>query len=140
VTEETVSKRIPVVKNLKLLGDGTQGVLMGIVCKSCGEYSVGSPAFCPKCSSDELEEVELSKEGILRTYTVIYVPPPGWNGDVPYTLGQVTLPEGPDVLTEVIDCPREEIKIGMKMELVVRVAGKDDEGNEIVVHKWRPVR
>jgi len=137
--QETV-ERIPVIKSLKLLGDGTEGVLMGSVCKSCGEYSLGLPAFCARCSSSELQEVELSKEGILRTYTVIYVPPPGWNGDVPYTLGQVMLPEGPDVLTEVIDCPREDIKIGMRMELALRVAGTDDKGNEIVVHKWRPVK
>ena len=136
--EEKSSQRIPVVRNLKLLGDGTDGVLMGAVCGSCGECFVGSPEFCANCGSGDMQEKELSKEGVLSTYTVIYVPPPGWTGDVPYILGQVRLAEGPEVLTEVVDCAREDIKIGMKMVLALRVGGKDENGNEIMVHKWRP--
>ena len=135
--ERTV-KRIPVVRSLKLSPDGTTGVFLGRRCKNCGEYFMGAPIFCLKCSASDLEPVELSRQGVLRTYTVIYVPPPGWLGSVPYILGSVELPEGVDILTEVIDLPKEKIKIGMKMEMVLRVGGKDAEGNEIMVYKWRP--
>jgi hypothetical protein len=133
-------KRIPVVRSLKLTGDGTSGVLLGRKCRNCGTYFMGAPVFCLKCSSAELDPVELSKQGILRTYTVIYVPPPGWQGQVPYILGSVELPEGVDVLSEVVDLPREAIKIGMKMEMVLTVGGKDAEGNQIMVYKWRPAK
>ena len=135
--EKTV-KRIPVVRSLKLSPDGATGVFLGRHCKNCGEYFMGAPIFCLKCSASDFEPVELSRQGVLRTYTVIYVPPPGWLGSVPYILGSVELPEGVDILTEVIDLPKEKIKIGMKMEMVLKVGGKDAEGNEIMVYKWRP--
>jgi len=136
---EKTPKRIPVMSRvLKLTGDGSDGVLLGVKCQSCSEYVFGTPTFCPKCMSPDLKAVELSKRGILRTFTVIWAPPPGWQGPVPYILGAVELPEGPDILSEVVDCPRESVKIGMPMELTLRVGGKDKEDNEIMVYKWRP--
>ena len=53
-------------------------------------------------------------------------------------LGSVKLPEGPSITAEILDCPEESIKIGMPMELLVTVGGKDKEGNEVVVYKFRP--
>ena len=132
-------KRIPVIKSLKISEDGTKGVFLGKRCRNCGEYLFGSPVFCLNCSSSELDLVELGQQGILRTYTIIYVPPPGWKGDVPYILGVVELPEGIEVQSEVIDCHKEALKVGMKMRLVMKVGGQDSEGNEIIVHKWQPV-
>lgn len=133
------AKRVPVIKSLKLFEDGTRGVFLGKRCRNCGEYLFGSPVFCLNCSSSELEPVEFGQQGILRTYTVIYVPLPGWKGDVPYILGLVELQGGIEVLSEVIDCPREALEIGMDMELAFKVGGKDSENNEIIVYKWRPV-
>ena len=137
--EVKTPKRIPVVKYLKLTEDGTGGVLTGKRCRNCREYLVGNPVFCLNCSATEFDPVEFGTEGILHTYTVIYVPPPGWKGDVPYILGSGELPEGIEILTEVIDCPKETIKVGMKMKLVMKVGGQDAEGNEVIVHKWQPV-
>ena len=132
-------KRIPVIRNLKLSEDGSKGVLIGRRCRKCGEYLSGAPVFCLNCSSNELDPVEFGQQGVLRTYTIIYVPPSGWKGDVPYILGSVELREGIEVLSEVIDCPKEAIKIGMPMKLVLKVGGLDSEGNELMVQKWQPV-
>ena len=141
MTEPTAKTihRVPVVRSLKLSEDGTAGVFTGRKCKNCGEYFVGAPLFCLRCSASDFDSIELSTRGVLKTYTVIWVPPPGWTGPTPYILGSVQIPEGMDILAEVIDCPRESIKIGMKMEMVLRVGGKDAEGNEIMVYKWHPV-
>ncbi len=136
--EQKSTQRVPVSKRLKLWDDGTQGVLLGTVCKSCGVHFFGSPRFCLKCTSGDLQPVELSKEGILYTFTIVRVPPPGWQGSVPYILGAVKLPEGPSITSEVVDCPEEALKVGMPMELTLRVGGKDKEENEVVVYKWRP--
>jgi len=125
---------------LKLSEDGKTGVLLGKRCRNCGEYFVGFPIFCLKCSSTDLEPTILSDVGVLETYTIIYTPPAEWQGNVPYILGSVELPEGPDILTEVIDLPKEEIKIGMKMKMALRIGGKDAEGNDIIVYKWQPVK
>lgn len=132
-------RRIPISsRRLKISDDGTQGVLLGMVCNHCGTYYFGSLRFCLKCTSPDLKQVELSKKGTLYTYTIVRMPPPRWQGTVPYILGTVKLPEGPSVTSEVLDCSEDAIKIGMPMELTLRVGGKDKEGNEIVVYKWRP--
>ena len=132
-------KRVSVSPDcLKLLNDdGTEGVLLGTRCRQCGEHFFGSVVFCQSCTSDDMEPVELSKRGTLFSYTIVRAPPSGWPGKVPYALGQVMLPEGPHVLSEVLDCPFEQIKVGMDLELDMAIAGEDDQGNQIVVYKWR---
>ena len=74
---------------------GTEGVLLGWRCLDCGVHVFGPATFCQNCTSSSLEAVELSKRGVLYSYTVVRVPPQGWPGEVPYVLGQVELPEGP---------------------------------------------
>ncbi len=98
-------------RRLKLTNDeGTEGVLLGFRCLDCGIHVFGPATFCQGCSSSNLSPVELGKEGILYSYTIVRVPPQGWPGDVPYVLGQIELGEGPQVLAEVIDCPEDNLK------------------------------
>lgn len=138
-SEQKSSQRIPVIKErLKISDDGTEGVLLGRKCQECGEIFFGAPRFCLKCTSGDLKPIELSKEGVVTTYTIVRQAPPGWQGHVPYLLATVKVPEGPLVTTEVVDCPAEAIKVGLPMELTVRVGGKDKEDNEVVVYKWKP--
>jgi hypothetical protein len=68
-----------------------------------------------------LEPVELSKHGALYSYTIVRVPPAGWPGPVPYILGQVELPEGPQVLAEVVNCLEADLRIGMAVELALQI-------------------
>ena len=123
---------------MKLLNDqGTEGVLLGTRCRQCGEHFFGPVVFCQNCTSRDLEPVELSKQGTLYSYTIVRVPPEGWPGGVPYALGQVQLPEGPHVLSEVINCPYDELNVGMRLELAFAVSGEDPNGRGIVLYKWR---
>ena len=123
---------------LKLLNDqGTEGALLGTRCRQCGAHFFGGVVLCRRCSSGELEPVELSNQGTLYSYTIVRIPPAGWPGGVPYALGQVELPEGPHVISEVVDCPYEKLRVGMKLELALAVGGEDTRGNELVVYKWR---
>lgn len=138
-SEQKSPQRIPVVKErLKISDDGTEGVLLGRKCQECGENFFGAPSFCLKCTSGDLKPIELSKEGIVTTYTIVRQAPPGWQGDVPYLLAAVEVPEGPRITAEVVDCPEEAIKVGLPVELTVRVGGKDKDENEVVVYKWIP--
>ena len=132
-------RRISVTeRRLRINEDGTDGVLLGQKCRECGEVFFGQPQFCLKCTSANLEPVDLSREGVLTTYTIVRQAPPGWQGDVPYLLGTVKLPEGPRIASEVVDCAAEDLKAGLAVRLMVRVGGQDKDGNEVVVYKWRP--
>ena len=125
-------------QRLKLTDEaGSQGVLLGFRCRDCGIHVFGPATFCQGCTSPNLEGVELSRRGILYSFTIVRVPPAGWPGQIPYVLGQVDLPEGPQVLAEVIDCPYDQLKIGMDVELSLQPV-KGEDNAEKVVYKWRP--
>ncbi len=124
---------------LKLLDKaGTEGVLLGTRCRLCGSYVFGGIPSCQACYSPEVESVELGTEGTLYSYTLVRTPPPGWQGDVPYLLGQVELPQGPHVVSQVVDCPAEHARIGMKMQIHLDEAQPSGDERVMVVFKWRP--
>lgn len=119
--------------------DGDAGVLLGMKCSNCDVVVFGPATFCQSCSGADLAQIDLSTRGTLYSYTIVRVPPAGWPGPVPYVLGEVELPEGPHVLAEVIDCPHDDLSVGIPMRLAlqsVSMPGVDD--SERVVYKWRP--
>ena len=126
-------------KRLRLTGQaGAQGALLGFRCLDCGITVFGPATFCQSCTSDKLDLIELSQRGILYSFTVVRVPPAGWPGPVPYILGQVELPEGPQVLAEVVDCSAEDLTIGMDVELALRSVNGEGADADKIVYKWRP--
>ena len=121
---------------------GGAGVLLGQRCRQCQVCVFGPAIFCQACSSDDLESVQLSRQGTLYSFTVVRVPPAGWPGKVPYTLGEVELPEGPHVLAEIIDNDPDRLKLGMAMELALeRISIAESNkglGKVLAIYKWRP--
>ena len=82
---------------------------MGFRCRDCDVTVFGPATFCQSCTSFEVEPVDLGTRGNLYSYTIVRIPPAGWPGEVPYILGQVELPSGPQVLAEVIGCQQSDI-------------------------------
>jgi len=116
------------------------GTLIGFRCKECGTSVFGYSIFCQSCTSSELEPVDLGTKGVLFSYTIVRIPPAGWPGDIPYVLGQVELPQGPQVLAEVVDCEHDDLKIDMAVTLTVRAVPAENGGPEKAVYKWRPAK
>jgi len=121
--------------------------LIGSRCKSCGDYFFPKTKICgnPKCRNSDLEEVLLSRRGKLYTYTINYYQPPP-----PYVLPDPFVPYA----TAVMELEKEKMKIGgqiisgydleklgigMKLETVVELLYKDDEGNEVLAWKFKPI-
>ena len=124
---------------LKLTSDdASQGTFIGFRCNDCGTTVFGPAVFCQSCTSRELEAVELGTKGILFSYTIVRIPPAGWPGDIPYVLGQVELPQGPQVLAEVIDCEHDDLRIGMDVEMTLKAVPAENGGPDKAVYKWRP--
>ena len=119
--------------------DGSAGTLLGMQCADCGVVVFGPATFCQACSSANLVQIELSGAGVLYSYTIVRVPPPGWPGPVPYVLSEVELPEGPHVLAELIDCPHDALQVGMPVALALQAVAMDGvPDSERIVYKWRP--
>jgi uncharacterized OB-fold protein len=91
-----------------------------------------------------MEEVKFSRRGKLFAYTVnYYSPPPPYHAPepfVPFGVASVEMPEGIKVGGQIpTDVDTKKLKIGMEMEIVHDVLYSDEQGNEILCWKWRPV-
>ena len=92
---------------------------------TCGAYYARLQA-CLKChaSAQSLQWVPASGQGTVRTFVVFDKPyHPYFEGRVPYVVAVVTLSEGPEILTNVIDTDILAVKIGMPVRIVVGERG-----------------
>ena len=83
--------------------DWDRGCLSGARCTACGTSSWPARSVCYGCGSANLEAVRFAATGSLLTYTSVWVPRPGL--EVPYTLGQVHIDDGPVVFAHVRGLP-----------------------------------
>ncbi|MCL2337985.1 MAG: Zn-ribbon domain-containing OB-fold protein [Firmicutes bacterium] len=88
-------------------------------CTSCGHIDFPPYMYCTECMSLDYEWIESSKRGTVYSFSTTYAgAPPAFTADQPYTLIFVDLPEGVRMLSRIVDCPPEEVKIGMAVEAV----------------------
>src|SRR3972149_6440370 len=98
------------------------GRLMGTHCRACGARSFPPRADCGVCMSGDFEFFELSGKATLHTFTEIAAAPTGFEDLVPYTIGVVDLEEGGRLLAWIGETiPKEEITIGMELQVVPRI-------------------
>ena len=79
---------------------------MGAKCLSCGTLLAPPRAMCGQCQGMEMEWVELSGKGKLKTFTIITVVPPamsalGYGRNNPYCTGVVELEENCGVVARI---------------------------------------
>ncbi|NPB01472.1 MAG: Zn-ribbon domain-containing OB-fold protein [Methanopyri archaeon] len=116
--------------------------LVGTVCKNCGEKFFPPRVVCPNCRrSGEMEEYEFSGRGEVYSYSVVRVPPEGFEDKAPYVVGIVKLEEGPLVTGMIVDCEPSEVEIGMPVEATFRRVSEEGEDGVIYYSlEFRPVR
>lgn len=117
--------------------DGAKaGKLLLKKCKECGHIDHPPYLFCTSCSSEESEWIEVSGKASLYAYAInTYGVPFPYVEDLPYVLAMVDLPEGPRMISNVVECDPKDLKNGMAMEVVFEVASP-----EITLPKWRPAK
>jgi uncharacterized OB-fold protein len=75
-----------------------QNKLLGLKCKQCGTMTVPPKIVCGNCASADLDIVELGGKGKIQTFTTVFVPPEGREGECPYVIVLVELDEGPWIM------------------------------------------
>jgi len=91
-----------------------KGQLMVKKCLACGEVHFYPRSTCPFCFSDRTEWLAASGKGTIYSYSVMRRAPE------PYAIAYVTLAEGPRMMTNIVDCPFDRIKIGLPVKLVFK--------------------
>lgn len=60
------------------------GKVLARKCKNCGELHLATVYFCQKCGHKEFENEVIDGKGNIVTYTIITVPPAGFEKYTPY--------------------------------------------------------
>jgi uncharacterized OB-fold protein len=91
--------------------------------------------MCPECHSLDFEWAPMSGRGHVYTYALVnHLLHPFWAGKTPYNVVLVELEEGPRIVSNLVDCPDELIRIGMPVTVVW-----EDVSEEISLPMFRPI-
>ena len=91
-----------------------QGKLLVKRCAACNEFHHYPRAICPFCGSDRTEWKEASGRGVIYSWSVLR------RANPPYALAYVTLAEGPTMMTNIVDCDLDKIRIGQNVKVVFK--------------------
>ncbi len=105
-----------------------EGKLLGLRCASCEKITCHPMPVCQWCGGRRLERTELSGEGDLMTFTVIRVPPEGFEDDTPYIPCLIKTKEGPCVVGRLdYDAERaSQVLIGKQVKMSGAYTHKGD--------------
>jgi uncharacterized protein len=139
--------RVPAIEGW-FTTDPDRPALLGTRCTACGSFFFPREStFCrnPDCLGREFDDVELSRRGTVWSFTnTCYQPPPPYVPTAepfePFTLAAVELAdEKMVVLGQMVPGVQiDDLAAGMEVELVLDTLFEDDD-NEYLVYKWRPV-
>ena len=92
----------------------SQGKLLIKRCKACGQAHYYPRALCPFCGSDATEWQAAAGSGTVYSYSVMR------RAEVPYAIAYVTLDEGVTMMTNLVDCSLDAIRIGQRVRVVFK--------------------
>ena len=135
--------RVPIEEGYFRIADDPDAppTLLGSRCPACDEVFFPRRLVCAQCLREGCEPVDLSTRGRLWTWTYVHVPLfAKKDGSVEaYGVGQVDLPEGPRVQAILVGGPHD-FEIGMELELDLETLKQDQDGNDVVIYRFGPVR
>jgi uncharacterized protein len=104
-------------------------------CSACRTLRYYPRAVCPECMSSEVTWERMSGRGTVYTFTATYQnQSPGFRDELPYVLAYVTLDEGVQMLTNIVGCPADQVKIGMPVEVTF-----EDVNDHIAIPRFKPI-
>ena len=81
-------------------------------CSACGKAHWYPRAICPFCGSDKIEWRAASGRGQIYSYSVMR------RAKEPYAIAYVTLAEGPAMLTNIVECDFDALRVGQSVSVV----------------------
>lgn len=85
-------------------------------CKRCEHIQFYPRLMCANCLSRDVTWLEASGKAEVVTYTIVHRPIlPAYAKEAPYILAIVQLEEGPTMMTNILNCPFDEIAVGMQV-------------------------
>ena len=87
-------------------------------CTGCGQRRFPPREICSRCLGREAEWVPSGGRGTIVSFNVMHqVYHPGFASEVPYAVVLVELEDGGRLLSNLVDCPLEHLRIGLPVEV-----------------------
>ena len=102
-------------------------------CNACDTVLWFPRRQCPSCWTENISTFDASGKGIIYSFAVIRKGAMLYKEAGPFVVAYVELAEGPRVMTNIIECDVDAVKVGMPVEVVWHDTGQ---GNAL--YRFRP--
>ena len=108
--------------------------LMAQRCNSCGKFFTFPPqGSCPHCLASDYTWTQLSGNGKVYSFVNYHRAwHPSYEGKTPYNVSLIDLDEGPRLISNMIDCAVDQVKIGMPVQVIY------EDNEDYTLPKFRP--
>lgn len=112
-------------------------MMIGSRCDNCGQVFFPPRVICQKCrSKGKIVDYQFSGNGTIESFTVIRVPPEGFEKAAPYAVAIIKLDEGTNISGQIVG-DTNEVQSGKRVRPVFRKIMED--GEDGLIHygiKW----
>nr|BBH92976.1 hypothetical protein KTA_11750 [Thermogemmatispora argillosa] len=103
-------------------------------CTACGRWLWPVKARCPECWSAALTWMPASGKGTLYSFALMHqLYHPAFANELPYVIAAIDLDEGVRIISPIVGCSPEELRIGMPLEVTFEQLTE-----EITLPKFKP--
>jgi len=138
MAEEAYTLPVPVADEAsqEFYDGARQGKLMLLRCTQCQRYRLPGRERCADCWSTDTEWAQASGRGKLYTFGIMHQKyHPAFAEVTPYNYALVELDEGPHLVTNIVECDNDDLRIDMPVEAVF-----DAVSDETTLIRFRPSR
>jgi uncharacterized OB-fold protein len=125
---QAVSRPLPELRNAgaEYWRAAAKGTLVIPTCRECSRAFWHPRPRCPHCGSEKVELVASKGTGVLHTFTVVrQSSDPFFKSKVPYVVAMVRLDEGVSMMSNIVECDVDTVKIGMPVKVTFEAATSD---------------
>jgi uncharacterized protein len=117
--------------------DGEEPALLANRCRHCGTNYFPKRATCPHCVKKDMEDITLSRRGIIYASTAVYIDSPV-GIKAPYAFGYVDIPENKiRVFALFAGGDPSSFVPGSEVELSLGPVRQDGSGKDIIGYTFR---
>lgn len=124
----TPARPLPELRNfgVEYWHTAAKGELVIPICRACSHPFWHPRPNCPHCGSAEIEWQRHSGKGTVHTFTVVrQSSDPFFKTKIPYAVAMVLLDDGPLLMSNVVGCDVDTVKIGMRVVATFEAATED---------------
>ena len=96
-----------------------------------GYVTLANRYISPESGSKNFENITLKGTGTILTYTFVNIAADAFAKQTPFPVAVIETDEGARLTAQVVDCNNEDVKIGEKVEFVLRKMGEEGESGII---------